>query len=226
MPENNKQLMAYVMSGPEPGTSKLGSSISPLAREKQCRAVAPRMRLVFTMPIESRDWERAMHRELQKTGLARGRGIYAIEPSDLVAIVTGGVPSNPLERQRILRQVLDAELAPGLSVEEACHANIYNLSGDEMSRGINVVNDLSLLFSAGLDIDYETDKLPAAIVISSPEKFLAKFPHLAHALPVLIFGQGVQPYTNGKARVEKKQVLDETGRAIPGVYKNALRLVN
>ncbi|WP_146187172.1 hypothetical protein [Novimethylophilus kurashikiensis] len=148
-----------------------------------------------------------MHKELHKTGLALSNEVYAMDSSDMVALVSGEVPGKPAERHKLLRMVLSAELAPGVTIEDASHANIDFLADEELPPARKVREDLALLFDAGLAHVAAANGLPDAIVVIDSEKFQAKLPHLTKALPMLIFGKGVQPYTKGLPRVDKPGLL-------------------
>lgn len=106
----------------------------------------------------------------------------------------------------LLKAVLKAELAPNLTVEEACHTEMhYDV---EIAPPFEVLREHRILFHrAGLSYSVGDAELPDAIVLDDPKKFKSAFPHLEAAIPLLIEGQGVRPYTEGLPRVVKRPSL-------------------
>lgn len=102
-----------------------------------------------------------------------------------------------------LHAVLHAELAPGLTVEDASHARVRHLPEPERPPESKISADRLLLARAGLDF-VRGYGVPDVIALKSARLFRLRFPDLAHAIPVLIASQGVQPYTDGLPRVAIK----------------------
>lgn len=107
-------------------------------------------------------------------------------------------PAAPVapSRTATLRAVLDAQLEPGLTVEQACHLDVPYLDDAQVPRGERILAERRLLRAAGLDIRSANDA-PGAVVLGDERLFLARFPGLAHAVKVLRECGGVQPYTPG-----------------------------
>ncbi|BCQ24733.1 hypothetical protein NK8_29090 [Caballeronia sp. NK8] len=101
--------------------------------------------------------------------------------------------------RRLLRTVLDAQLTPTLTVEQACHLRIYK-EDEAIPRMGSLLDDVSALRKAGLNAAIALRDLPEAIILEEPALFKAKFPHLADAVPVMLAHGGVQPYTDGLPR--------------------------
>ena len=100
----------------------------------------------------------------------------------------------------VLHAVLHAELAPGLTVEDASHARVRHLPESDRPSESKVRADRRLLAQAGLDYVCG-DGTPDAIVLKRPRLFKLAFPELTYAIPVLEASQGVQPYTDGLPKV-------------------------
>jgi hypothetical protein len=96
-----------------------------------------------------------------------------------------------------LRAVLEARISPTKSVEAACHLNLQMLEEHEYPSPTEFLADTRDMLNAGLQKCGEFE-LPARIKISDVNLFLATFPHLANAVPVMLAHQGVQPYTRGE----------------------------
>lgn len=118
-------------------------------------------------------------------------------------LIQGGAPSPAAPQygspRELLKRVLKAKLTPTLTVEDASH-----LSTPDLEEGLpsmeKFLADFNMLRSAGLDIRIQLDDVPEGIVITDPERFKAKFPDLAPAVPVMMAHDGVQPYTDGIPR--------------------------
>jgi hypothetical protein len=100
--------------------------------------------------------------------------------------------------RRLLRRVLMANLTPELTVEDACHLQVY--ADDEVPRMEQYLEDIKTLRSAGLDARVQFGDVPEGIVISDPDVFIDRFPELASVVPVMLAHDGVQPYTDGLPR--------------------------
>ncbi|MBU9200385.1 hypothetical protein KTD31_03330 [Burkholderia multivorans] len=98
-----------------------------------------------------------------------------------------------------LRKVLRAKLTPTLTVEDACHLYVFE-EGAAAPAVEKYLADNRELNAAGLEVRMGLDNLPEGIVLTNPEKFKAKFPELADAVPVMLAYEGVQPYTDGLPR--------------------------
>lgn len=100
----------------------------------------------------------------------------------------------------ILLRVLKARLTPTMTVEDASHMNMM-----ELTSGIPTVEqflaDFQTLRNAGLDIRGQLGDIPEGIVLTDPELFMMRFPELAYAVPVMLEYEGVQPYTAGCPRI-------------------------
>lgn len=101
--------------------------------------------------------------------------------------------------RQLLMRVLKARLTPTLTVEQASHLNSPDLAGNLPSME-TFLADLTLLRSAGLDAHIQFDDIPEGIVLIDPERFKARFPELALAIPAMLTHGGVQPYTEGLPR--------------------------
>ena len=129
-------------------------------------------------------------------------------------LIQGGVAAVPSTPQygsprELLRRVLKAKLTPTLTVEEASHLNIPDLE-DGFPSMEQFLADFNMLRSAGLDIRIQLDDLPEGIILTDPERFKARFPELAVAVPVLMAHEVVQPYTDGIPR----RLQAATGRVV------------
>jgi hypothetical protein len=91
-----------------------------------------------------------------------------------------------------------AQLTPDLTVEEACHLQVY--ADDEVPRMEQYLEDVQALRSAGLDARVQLGDVPEGIVIADPKVFMDRFPELASVVPVMLAHDGVQPYTDGLPR--------------------------
>lgn len=119
-------------------------------------------------------------------------------------LIQGGVVAAPTAPQygsprELLKRVLKAKLTPTLTVEEASHLNIPDLE-EGLPSMEKFLADFNTLRGAGLDIRIQLDDLPEGIVITDPERFKARFPELALAVPIMMAHDGVQPYTDGIPR--------------------------
>jgi hypothetical protein len=99
--------------------------------------------------------------------------------------------------RQALRAVLDARVSPTKSVEAACHLDLEILEEHEFPSPTEFQEDSHDMLQAGLQKCPEF-VLPACIKINDVNLFLATFPHLANAVPVMLAHQGVQPYTHGE----------------------------
>jgi hypothetical protein len=124
-------------------------------------------------------------------------------------LITGGVQSTSIEAasstpshygtvRQLLRRVLMANLTPDLTVEDACHLQVY--ADDEAPRMEQYLEDIKTLRSAGLDARVQFGDVPEGIVIADPDVFMDRFPELASVVPVMLAHDGVQPYTDGLPR--------------------------
>jgi hypothetical protein len=119
-------------------------------------------------------------------------------------LIQGGVQSTPANSnnygsvRQLLRRVLMAQLTPDLTVEDACHLQVY--ADDEVPRMEQYLEDMQTLRSAGLDARIQLGDVPEGIVIADPKVFMDRFPELAAVVPVMLAHDGVQPYTDGLPR--------------------------
>lgn len=109
-----------------------------------------------------------------------------------------------------LLAVLQAKLAPDLTVEQACHLRYYGEDESLPDRLEHFHDDVSLLREAGLDavavlLDMKSPgaTIPEGIVLKDEKAFAATFPELAHLIPLLKEVEGVVPYTRGLPRIMK-----------------------
>lgn len=110
----------------------------------------------------------------------------------------------PIDTSRLLKAVLKAELAPGLTVEAACHAELhYDPDPDSVPELDEFNAHRALLWAAGLRYSLGNETVSDAVVLSNATAFKQKFPHLAAAVPVLKACGGVQLYTDGLARLPR-----------------------
>jgi hypothetical protein len=123
------------------------------------------------------------------------------EPKHPFRLIQGGksTPKGYGSPRELLKRVLKAQLTPTLTVEEASHLNIPDLTNNLPSME-QFLADFNTLRSAGLDTRIQLDDLPEGIVITDPERFKSRFPDLAMAVPVMLAHDGVQPYTDGIPR--------------------------
>jgi hypothetical protein len=125
---------------------------------------------------------------------------------EIVVSKTEDRPGINESRPNLLKAVLKAELAPGLTVEDACHTEMHY--SPEIAPEVEVMMaHRRLLRHAGLNFAMGDETLPDAIVLEKPKLFKQKFPQLEAAIPLLLAGEGVQPYTNGMPRVTKRPAL-------------------
>ncbi len=116
---------------------------------------------------------------------------------------TKHLAAQPASGKELLHAVLHAELAPGLTVEDACHARVRHVPEPDRPPESKISADRLLLARAGLDF-VRGYGVPDAIALKSARLFRLAFPDLAHAIPVLIASQGIQPYTDGLPKVTIK----------------------
>jgi hypothetical protein len=115
----------------------------------------------------------------------------------------------PADVRRLLRAVLDAQLTPTLTVEQACHLDVDYMEDDELPALETIFADVGALHNAGLATSrncvdrYTNQPVPDAIMLVSPKRFKKKFPELASAIPVMLAHEGVQPYTDGIPRLPR-----------------------
>lgn len=123
------------------------------------------------------------------------------QPKHPFRVIQGGAqaPKAYGSPRELLKRVLKANLTPTLTVEAACHLNGpgYEHTLPSMDE---FLADFNLLRDAGLDVRIQLGDLPEGIVLADPERFTARFPELALAVPVLLAHEGVQPYTEGIPR--------------------------
>lgn len=113
-------------------------------------------------------------------------------------------PPEPPSAKSALQAVLNAELAPGLTVEDASHARVRHLPVSARPDAEKISADRLLLARAGLDY-VRGDGVPDAIVLKRARLFKLAFPHLEYAIPILEAAGGVQPYTEGLPKVAIKE---------------------
>jgi len=112
-----------------------------------------------------------------------------------------GTPFLPAQRGAVLRNgrtsggplqtFLDAELAPGLSIEEACYPSIALLEMRSQPTLHEQVEARRLLDQAGL-IYLEHDAFePGHVIIEQPLKFAARLPHMEYVIPFVLRAKGV-----------------------------------
>lgn len=124
----------------------------------------------------------------------------------VLRVISGGVEREVVPLAYVMKQlkrVLDAELEPGLTVEEACHIEVRYYETESDLRGLTaevVSKHLLMLHYAGLACSTNWDDWPDAIVLEDAKNFKKKFPELAHVIPLLQAHCGVLPYTNGRPR--------------------------
>jgi len=121
-----------------------------------------------------------------------------------LSLIPGGASAGSGSGRRdpvclVLNRVLKAKLTSTLTVEDACYLTPA-YPGDSVLRVETLLAQLRMLSNAGLEARLETEDLPEGIVLADPERFTARFPELAHAVPVLLAHDGVQPYTDGLPR--------------------------
>lgn len=102
-----------------------------------------------------------------------------------------------------LHRVLKAHLTPVLTVEQAAHLGRVYADGEEPEME-ELLSDLRILRNAGLDVLMNLEDEPDGIILMDPKKFLARFPELAEAIPVMIEHEGVMPYTDGMPRLSSQ----------------------
>jgi hypothetical protein len=101
--------------------------------------------------------------------------------------------------KQVLRRVLNAKLAPDLTVEEACHLRV-DFDAEAVPRLEQFLDDVAALREAGLDTRFQLDDIPEGIVLRDTAVFVARFPELTGAVSVMLAYDGVQPYTDGLPR--------------------------
>jgi hypothetical protein len=104
-------------------------------------------------------------------------------------------PAAPESVRRQLKAVLDAKLTRSVTVEEACHMDLH-MDTNASVPSTTVRAHERLLRRAGLQ-KWTSGAHPWAIRLVDPVLFIAKFPMLESAVPVMEAYGGVQPYTDG-----------------------------
>lgn len=122
-----------------------------------------------------------------------------------------GTLSEDATRATLLRAVLDAQLSPGLTVEQAAHAEVY-YQEEGLPSSLELMLHWRLLRQAGLNYATATDTLADAVVLENEALFCARFPELACAAPVLKTCGGVLLYTNGLPRKSRSFGVVQGGR--------------
>ncbi|MDR6739119.1 hypothetical protein J2X56_001105 [Herbaspirillum sp. 1173] len=115
--------------------------------------------------------------------------------------------------EEALSTVLKAKLHPTLTVEAA--SNLPRPSG---RRGKYVTPEMQqaqrcMLMAAGLNVE-TSGKLPPGIVLTNPDAFVRKFPHLEILVGVMVAYGGVQPYTGGQPRRPEPKGVRKQRKAI------------
>jgi len=85
-------------------------------------------------------------------------------------------------------------------VEDASHLWVY-VFDEPNPRMAYLHDDLDELRRAGLKALPRLGNKPVGIVLADAKIFVARFPELAEAVPLMLAYEGVQPYTHGLPRV-------------------------
>lgn len=94
-------------------------------------------------------------------------------------------------RSSLLQEFLDTELEPGLTIEQACFPSVVLFEQREQPRPHELANGRILLNGAGLQY-LEADAFePGHVILRDQARFLARFPHLAAVVPLLLQAKGV-----------------------------------
>ncbi len=104
----------------------------------------------------------------------------------------------------ILKALLDAELEPGFTVEQACYPSVLVLDWPTPPSCAQMARGRRLMESAGLQYIEESMEFPGYVVIKDPVKFLSKFPELRHVVPFALHSKGVWVLSAGEP-VERKR---------------------
>lgn len=104
-------------------------------------------------------------------------------------------PAVPESVRRQLKAVLGAKLTRSVTVEEACHMDLYVRTNTSIPPTTIRAHERHLI-RAGLR-KWNCGREPWAIQLVDPVLFIAKFPTLESAVPLMQAYGGVQPYTDG-----------------------------
>lgn len=94
-------------------------------------------------------------------------------------------------RSSLLQGFLDTELEPGLTIEQACYPSMILFELREQPTPHQLANGRILLNRAGLQYLEEVAFEPGHIILRDQAKFLARFPHMAPVVPLLLQVKGV-----------------------------------
>lgn len=97
----------------------------------------------------------------------------------------------------MLRAFLAAELAPGLTVEEACYPCLFEIPLEEQPSVHEVMHGRLLLEGAGIFYCVVDTTEPGYVMLDDPELFAKRFPRLQHLIPFVLQSQGVWVRSNG-----------------------------
>lgn len=177
---------------------KLGVTTHLAKREKAFQCVDPQYRTMYTAPEEDTT-EQELLRKIRSMGfrVGRSREVYDVNLSLVTDIMKGDAPRGGIPGRTLLRALLEAELAPGLSVEKACYPSVVLFEQPCQPGPLEIAQGRRLLDEAGL-IYLEDDPFePGYILLDKPLKFATKFPHLKHIIPFVLHSKGVWVLSGG-----------------------------
>jgi hypothetical protein len=116
----------------------------------------------------------------------------------LLQVVTGKAPAGFRTQREILLSVLQAELAPGLSVEDSCSSgNFINGEFTALNSMVKAKN-FALQLRAGLRYHQENLTLPGFVYVANRDLFISKFPEFQDAYETMAACGGVRILSNGE----------------------------
>lgn len=180
------------------GFIKLGVTTCLSAREKAFQCVDPHYRTMYTVSGTNKA-EQALLKKVRSMGfrVGRSREVYDMSLSLVTDIMMGAAPRGGHSGRTLLKEFLNAELAPGISVEQACYPSVVLFELACQPEPIEIAKAQRLLMDAGI-VYLEDDPFePGHVVLDKPLKFAAKFPHLKHIIPFVLHSKGVWVLSDG-----------------------------
>ncbi len=148
--------------------------------------------MMFSSP-ETDTSELELLRKIRSAGhpVGRSREVFDVSLSLVSDLMNGNPPRGGVAGRTLLAEFLEAELAPGLTVEQACYPSADLFERRVQPTPHQVAEARCLLRGAGLVYIEEEVFEPGYVKLKEPHKFGERFPHLKHVIPFVLHSEGV-----------------------------------
>lgn len=117
---------------------------------------------------------------------------------------TGSQPSPSTNSRELFRAMLSAQLAPGLTVEQACYPSFDVMDWPTPPTCKQMHDARQLLSQAGLKYVEESMLYPGFVALENAQLFEIRFPWLAHVIPAMQRVRGVYVQSGGQPAAHDK----------------------